>query len=104
MKKTILLAVLGSLMVLSSSLSFAKDAPKPAVPAASSESQQSGPGTGMGGRNGMMGGMMNPMMMMSMMKPSITPTSDGGVVVQMGPTLKKYDKDLNLVKEVELMS
>ena len=47
-------------------------------------------------------GMMNPMMMMTMMKPSVTPTSDGGVVVLAGPKLTKYDKDMNLVKEVDL--
>jgi hypothetical protein len=33
---------------------------------------------------------------------SLIATSDGGVVVLMGNKLIKYDKDLNLVKEVEI--
>jgi hypothetical protein len=33
---------------------------------------------------------------------SMVATSDGGVIVMMGPKLLKYDKDLNLVKEVEI--
>ncbi len=42
--------------------------------------------------------------MMGMMggKESLVATSDGGVVVLAGPKLIKYDKDLNLVKEVEM--
>jgi hypothetical protein len=37
-----------------------------------------------------------------MMERSVVATSDGGVVVVMGNKLTKYDKDLNVVKEVEL--
>ena len=41
-------------------------------------------------------------MMKSMMGRSIVATSDGGIVVVMGNKLTKYDKDLNVAKEVEL--
>ena len=41
-------------------------------------------------------------MMKSMMERSVVATSDGGVVVVMGNTLTKYNKDLKIVKEVEL--
>ena len=34
--------------------------------------------------------------------PSLIATSDGGVVILMGGKLAKYDKELNLVKEVEM--
>ena len=65
-------------------------------------------GMGMMGDKGMMGkGMMGmcPMMggmMKSMMDKSMVLTSDGGVIVLSGNKLTKYDKDLNVVKEVEL--
>ncbi len=46
--------------------------------------------------------------MSNMMKPKDKPymvaTSDGGVVILTGKKLVKYDKDLNLVKEVEIKS
>lgn len=46
---------------------------------------------------------MNPMMMGMMGgKESLVATSDGGIVVLAGPKLLKYDKDLNLIKEVEI--
>ena len=41
-------------------------------------------------------------MMTKMMEKSVVATSDGGIVVVMGNKLTKYDKDLNVVKEVEL--
>ena len=41
-------------------------------------------------------------MMMKMMEKSVVATPDGGIVVVMGNKLTKYDKDLNVVKEVEL--
>lgn len=58
---------------------------------------------GMMGDKGMMG--MCPMMggmMSSMMGKSMVATSDGGVVVFAGNKLTKYDKDLNVAKEVEV--
>ena len=43
------------------------------------------------------------MMMAHMILPSsVTPLPDGSIVVAAGTMLKKYDKDLNLVKEVEV--
>jgi hypothetical protein len=54
-------------------------------------------GGGMRNR-GMLGwdGMMGPMMRRS----SLVATSDGGIIALMGNELSKYDKDLNLVKQV----
>jgi mono/diheme cytochrome c family protein len=56
-------------------------------------------GGGMMG-SGMMGwdGMMGPMMRSS----SLVNISDGGIIALMGNELSKYDKDLNLVKQVEI--
>lgn len=51
---------------------------------------------------GRMGGKMMGMMGMMGGGRSVTATSDGGVVVMEGHRLIKYDKDLTLVKEVEL--
>lgn len=42
------------------------------------------------------------MMGMGMMQNSVVATSDGGIIILQGPRLIKYDKDLTLVKEVEL--
>ena len=52
---------------------------------------------------GMMKGMKthNMMKMHAMMK-NVVATSDGGIVVVTGDDIIKYDKDLNLVKEVEM--
>ncbi len=47
-----------------------------------------------------MGGMI--MQMMGAMQKQMVSTNDGGVIVLTGNKLLKYDKDLNLVKEVEL--
>jgi hypothetical protein len=51
--------------------------------------------------HGMMGGKGCPMMG-GMMQKSMVATSDGGVVVQSGHKLIKYDKNLNVVKEAEV--
>ena len=53
------------------------------------------------GKKGMMGSM-HGMMMKSMMEKSMVATSDGGVIVLSGNKLTKYDKNLNVVKEVEI--
>lgn len=42
------------------------------------------------------------LMMRELMTKSIVATSDGGIVVMSGNKLTKFDKDLNLVKEVEM--
>lgn len=60
---------------------------------------------GMMGQGGMMmgGGMMGMHPMSSMMYgSSLAATSDGGALVLTGNKLIKYDKNLNLVKEVEI--
>ncbi|MFH1359709.1 MAG: hypothetical protein ABIJ41_01570 [Candidatus Omnitrophota bacterium] len=66
-------------------------------------------GAGMMGEQGMMGqkkikGMhpMAGMMMKAMTEKTLVPTEDGGVIVLVGNKLTKYDKNLNLVKEVEI--
>jgi len=59
-------------------------------------------------QKGMMGKampMMCPMHMMmcqGMMQKEIVATSDGGAIVMVDSKLLKYDKDVNLIKEVEL--
>lgn len=54
---------------------------------------------------GMMGKkMMGGMMMHEMMEKKVVATSDGGIIVVTGSKLLKYDKDLNLIKEVEIKS
>jgi Spy/CpxP family protein refolding chaperone len=40
--------------------------------------------------------------MMGMSRTSMAATSDGGVVIQSGTKLYKYDKNLNLVKETQI--
>ena len=59
---------------------------------------------GMMGKGGMMGGDKMEMkgMMMKMMHPDIVATSDGGIVILIGTKLTKYDKNLNIVKEVDI--
>jgi hypothetical protein len=60
---------------------------------------------GMGMKNSMMekGGMMGMHgMMMKMMEKTVVATSDGGIIIVSANKISKYDKDLNLVKEVEL--
>jgi hypothetical protein len=52
---------------------------------------------------GMAGGCpMHGMMMKDWTTSTMIATSDGGVVVRQGVKIYKYDKELNLVKEVEL--
>lgn len=45
---------------------------------------------------------MSGMMMKGMAEKSMVATADGGVIVLVGNKLIKYDKDLNVVKEVEI--
>ena len=42
------------------------------------------------------------MMMMKMMEKTVVATSDGGIVVVLGNKITKYDKDLNVLKEIEI--
>lgn len=48
------------------------------------------------------GASMMQMMMGTMMKKQMVATEDGGIIVLSGNKLLKYDKDLNLKKEVEV--
>lgn len=57
---------------------------------------------GMMGKEKMHGKYSKMDMMAMMMKKSMVATSDGGVVVMAGNKLFKYDKNLNLIKEVEI--
>lgn len=45
---------------------------------------------------------MQAMLMKAMMEKSIIATTDGGVIVLVGNKLIKYDKNLNVMKEVEI--
>lgn len=45
---------------------------------------------------------MHTMMAKCMMHKEMVATEEGGVIVMMGNKLMKYDKDLNMVKEVEM--
>jgi predicted lipid-binding transport protein (Tim44 family) len=56
----------------------------------------------MGQQQQMMGQGMKGGMMRGMMSGQMVAASDGGVIVMMGNKLMKYDKDLNLKKEVEI--
>ncbi len=76
---------------------------------ATTKADMSKPGTMPSGMQGMMGKgqmmsmcPMHHMMMGSMMSKAIAPTENGGVIVLAGDKLIKYDKDLNLVKEVKI--
>jgi hypothetical protein len=72
---------------------------------AADEMKEDGMGMDKGdhGPMGMMGDKENMKGMRGMMMhASMVATPDGGVIVLSGRTLTKYDKDLNVVKEVEL--
>lgn len=98
------------------SFGFADDA-KPAMDGDKGMAMDKGPmdkdmmgGKGMMMEKGsMMKGMMGKGMMMHemmehgmMMDKKVIATSDGGIIVVVGNKIQKYDKDLNLVKEVEI--
>jgi len=85
-KKIFLVVLMATLML--GSRGYAQDDMK-----GMGESSQQGQSGGMMGGKGKMMGMQND---------SMVATSDGGIVLKHGPRLIKYDKDLNLVKEVEL--
>ena len=64
--------------------------------------EEKGPMGGMMGEHkGMMGHRMCPLCS-SMMERQVVSTGDGGFVVILGSKATKYDKDLNVVKEVEM--
>ena len=86
MKKIFLVVLMATVML--GSWGYAQDDMK----GMGEGSQQSQSSSMMGGKGKMMG----------MQNDSMVATSDGGIVLKQGPRLIKYDKDLNLVKEVEL--
>lgn len=59
---------------------------------------------GMMGGKGMMGmmGMHQMQEMMEKMHQTVVATSDGGIIIVGAAKITKYDKDLNVIKEVEL--
>lgn len=59
-------------------------------------------GKGAKERGSKMGGMHTMMMKKMMMEKKMIATPDGGVILMFGNKLIKYNKDLDLVKEVEL--
>lgn len=85
MKKIIFVVVLVAFFMATSVISYA---------------QEKGPMMGKEKKDSMKG--MHGMMMKKMMIKEIVATGDGGVIVFVGNKLMKYDKDLNLIKEVEI--
>lgn len=59
-------------------------------------------GKGMMGKGKIGGKMMMHGMMKSMMERTVLTTADGGIIIVQGNKLTKYDKNLNVIKEVEL--
>lgn len=91
-KARVMVAVLTAVVGISvGSLSFAEDA-----------TGKDGKGMMMGKKCMMGKGMMGCGMAKGMMGKTVTPTSDGGVVVLAGNQLFKYDKGLTLVNKAEL--
>lgn len=104
MKKIIILLAIVTVVLSMGSFAFAasKEEPKfggehSAMPM--SPDMERGGAMGMGSRVPMMSSMV---MMQMLREKSITPTSDGGVLIIVGNQMIKYDKDLNVVKEAEL--
>lgn len=92
MKKITALILVSSLLIPVSVPVFAQDMQDEGnAPQMAEQGMQDG-GMKRGGKHRMMGGG----------KETVVATSDGGVVILAGPKLIKYDKDLNLVKEVEI--
>lgn len=94
MKRIACMVVLTSLVLTASTISFAQGQEQMGgQQQMMGQQQQMGQGMGQGMKGGMMHGMMSGQMVAA---------SDGGVIVMMGNKLYKYDKDLNLKKEVEI--
>lgn len=91
MKRTAFVVVLMLLVLAASSISFAQE------PGEMKEEMKAK--RMKGGKMGMYPGLS---MMKKMIGGGMVATKDGGVIVMMGRKLLKYDKDLNLKKEVEI--
>ena len=96
MRKTMNL-VLGGVFLLSLLLGTLSFAEEKGMMKEEGMGQKGMMGKGMMGKEMMMHGMM-----MQMMEKSVVPTSAGGVIVMTANKLIKYDKDLALIKEVEI--
>jgi hypothetical protein len=90
MKKSTLLVAVVLLSAIFMSFALAEDRKAPAK-------DKDDMKAGMMGSHDMCGTMMG-----SMMGHCMVASGDGGVVVMMGDKLQKYDKDLNLVKEIQV--
>jgi hypothetical protein len=99
MKKTMIVVVIAALVAIGSYVVFAKEHTGGMMDSNDMMMQKRMMGKEMMGQQGMMG--MHPMSGM-MCGSSMVATQDGGVAVLMGYKLLKYDKDLNLVKQVEI--
>jgi hypothetical protein len=96
MKKTILLLTIAAVVGIGSYFALAQD-PRGGMMGRgmmNDNERMQQMGRGMMGWDGMGGPMMH--------GGSLVATPDGGVIVMMGNELMKYDKDLNLTKEVEI--
>jgi hypothetical protein len=87
MKKIIVVSII-SIILMTQSFAYAQG-PQKMMGKKSTKPGMMGMYPGMGMKKWMMGGQM-------------VATKDGGVIVMMGNQLLKYDKDLNLQKEVEI--
>lgn len=101
MKKSTIIAIVTAFILISGGIFFAQ--------ASDDQTGKMGEmmsGQGMMGHQGMSGRqhMMSPDYMgKGMMSKSMVATQDGGVVVMIGNRLYKYDQDLNLKKETEIL-
>ncbi len=102
MKKTLISVLILAVLSFAPSLSFAQKAMMKEEGKASEQEKPVGERMPM--KHGMKDGMcpLCSMTMGSMMKREVVASGDGGVIILSGNKLSKYDKDLNLVKEIEL--
>lgn len=110
MRKTLSVVLVGLLVTMFCSLALAEEKKESKMGKGMMQGEMMGQ-QGMMGEEGMMmgkdkmmgmGNMCGMMMNSMMMSKSLVATSDGGVIVIAGNKLQKYDKDLNLKKEVEI--
>lgn len=108
MRRMVFTLIFTALFMAGGSITFSQESEK-TKPSTSEEKMMMGQAMegGMMGAKGMMMRPQGKMMMMSsmygmMMGKYIVATKDGGVVVMVGNKLLKYDKNLELKKEVEI--
>jgi len=104
--KNVLIGLAAALLI--TGMAFAQQAQQPVQPPAGGQQMQQGMACPMMQQPGMMGSGMKQRMqqrgMMGNMAPqtSMVASDNGGVIILSGNRLLKFDKNLNLVKEVEL--